>query len=89
MPSIGLQHDVFDVGDALEVAAAAHHELELGQLDGAPADIHVAGADRIADLRQSEMPCARKRFGSTTTLYCLTKPPTLATSATPSAFETP
>ena len=33
------------------------------------------------------MPCARSRRGSTTTLYCLTKPPTLATSATPSALD--
>jgi len=29
------------------------------------------------------------RFGSTMMLYCLTKPPTLATSATPSALEIP
>ncbi len=33
------------------------------------------------------MPCARSRSGSTTIVYCLTKPPTLATSATPSALE--
>ena len=30
---------------------------------------------------------ARSRSGSTMTLYCLTKPPALATSATPSALE--
>ena len=35
------------------------------------------------------MPCARSRFGSTTTLYCFTNPPTPATSATPSAREAP
>ena len=32
------------------------------------------------------MPRSRIRCGSSTTLYCLTKPPTLATSATPSAL---
>ena len=32
------------------------------------------------------MPRSRMRCGSRTTLYCLTKPPTLATSATPSAL---
>jgi hypothetical protein len=32
-------------------------------------------------------PWARIRAGSTTIEYCLTKPPTLATSETPSALE--
>ena len=32
------------------------------------------------------MPRSRIRCGSRITLYCLTKPPTLATSATPSAL---
>ncbi|MNL47072.1 hypothetical protein D3C87_1698390 [compost metagenome] len=36
----------------------------------------------------SEMSCAFSRTGSTTMEYCLTKPPTLATSATPSDFDT-
>ena len=35
------------------------------------------------------MPRACRRRGSTTMLYCLTKPPTLATSATPSALASP
>jgi len=34
----------------------------------------------------SGIPSACSRRGSITTLYCLTNPPTLATSATPSAF---
>ena len=38
---------------------------------------------------ESGMPSACRRRGSITTLYCLTKPPTLATSATPSALASP
>ncbi len=37
----------------------------------------------------SGMPKLRRRCGSTRTSYCLTKPPTLAISATPSAFAKP
>ena len=71
---------------ALEVAAAAHDEFGLGHLDRAAADIPIAGADGVARLCESEMPKACSRRGSTTTWYCLTKPPTLATSATPPAL---
>ncbi len=46
----GLQHDVLDVGDASEVAPPPHHELELGEFDGAAADIGVARADRVPQL---------------------------------------
>ena len=45
---------------------------------------------RIASrIFESGMPSACRRRGSMTTLYCLTKPPTLATSATPSALASP
>ena len=50
--AIGLEHDLLDVLDATQIAAAAHHELELGELDDAPAHIHIGGADRLA------RPCA-------------------------------
>ena len=46
----GLQHDVAEVVDALQVALAADDIFELGEFDGAAADIGVAGADRIAHL---------------------------------------
>ena len=39
----------------LMIAAAAHHEFGLGQLDDAPADIHVADADGLAHLATSGM----------------------------------
>ena len=71
---------------AAEVAAAAHHELGLGQLDHAAADVDVGGADRLADLARAGCRSASAGRGSTTTLYCRTKPPTLATSATPCAL---
>ena len=45
---------------------------------------------RIAAItRASGTPKPRSFTGSTTTLYCRTKPPTLATSATPSALARP
>jgi hypothetical protein len=48
--ALRLEHDAFDVGNALEVAAPAHHELGLGQLDHAAADIHVGLADGLTHL---------------------------------------
>jgi hypothetical protein len=45
--ALGLKHDVFQVGRAGDVAPAADHELELGQLDRLAADIGVAGADGV------------------------------------------
>ena len=47
-----LQHDLLQVGDAFKVTAAAHHELKFGQFDRATAEVHVARADRTADLGQ-------------------------------------
>ncbi len=53
--AFGLEHDLLEVGDASQVAAAAHHELGLGELDHAAADVHVGGADRVADLGQRDV----------------------------------
>ena len=44
---------------SLQIAAAAHDVFELGQLDRAAADIHVAGADRVAHLRQRDAEVAQ------------------------------
>ena len=51
---IGLQRDVLDVGDALQVTAPAHHELELGELDRTAADVRVARPDRVAELAEAD-----------------------------------
>ena len=80
--AVGFDHDIFEVPDALEVAAATDHELVFGEFEGAPADIHVGAANDVADLAEWNAK-ARKRFGIDHDAYCLTKPPTLATSATP------
>lgn len=60
------------------------NEPEFRQLDRAPAGIHAAGGDGLADFGQgdTERPISAP---TTVTEYCLTKPPTLATSDTPSA----
>ena len=50
--AVDLDHDAFEVGDVLDVASAAHHELVLGKLDRAPADVHVVLADDLAHLGQ-------------------------------------
>ena len=47
---IGLEDDVAEVVDRLDVALAADDIFELRQLDGAAADIGVDGADRVAHL---------------------------------------
>ena len=45
-----LDDDLFQVGQALDVAAPAHRELGFGKLDRASAHVHVAGAERVADF---------------------------------------
>src|SRR5262249_43245150 len=47
-----LEHDLLQIGNALEVSATAPDEFKFGELDGAAADIHVAGADDVANFRQ-------------------------------------
>ena len=48
-----LNHDLLEIGEALDVAAPAHREFGLGDLDRAAADIHVAVADRVADFARA------------------------------------
>ena len=48
--AVALDHDLLKVGEVLDVAAPAHGELGLGDLDRAAADIHVAVADHVADF---------------------------------------
>src|SRR5207253_5168721 len=50
--AFALDDDLLQVGQALDIAAAAYRKLGLRELDRAPADIHVAGAQRFADLGQ-------------------------------------
>ena len=50
--AVDLDDDAFEIADVLDVAAAAHHELVLGELDRAAADIHVVLADDLAHLGQ-------------------------------------
>ena len=50
--ALALDDDLLQVGQALDVAAPAHRELGLRQLDGASAHVHVAGAQRLANLGQ-------------------------------------
>ena len=47
---VHLQHDVAEVVDALDVALSADDVLELGEFDGPPADVGVAGADGVSHL---------------------------------------
>ena len=60
--AVVLQHDLLQIGDALQIAAAAHDEFEFGQLDGAAADVHVAGADGVAHLGQAGCRELRRRL---------------------------
>ena len=50
VPPSTLTTMLLEVVDALEIAAAAHHELVLGKLERAAADVHVAVADDLAHL---------------------------------------
>ena len=51
---VDLEHDARQVGDAFDVSPAPHDEFEFRKFDGAPADIHVAAPDCIADFRQRD-----------------------------------
>ena len=52
--AVHLDDDLLEVARAFEIAAAAHHELVLGKLERAPADVHVAVADDVAHLLQRD-----------------------------------
>ena len=47
---VALDDDLLQVGQALDIAAAAYRELGFGKLDRPPAHVHVAGAQRFADF---------------------------------------
>src|SRR5215475_802813 len=47
-------HDIVYVADRAEYADAAHVDRLLANRDGPPADIGIAGRDRVDDLRQSQ-----------------------------------
>ena len=47
-----LNHQLFQIGDAAQIALAAHHVFGLGHFHHSPADIAVAGADHFADPHQ-------------------------------------
>ncbi len=49
-----LDDDLLEIGEALDVAASAHHEFGFGEFDGAAADVDVARSQRIADFRQRD-----------------------------------
>src|SRR6185437_7867524 len=46
----GLEHDVAEIVDALQISLASDDILEFGKLDGTTADIGIAGTDRVAHL---------------------------------------
>ena len=48
--AVALDDDLLQIGQALDVAAAAHRELGFRELDRAPAHVHVAAAQRFADF---------------------------------------
>src|SRR5262249_61084551 len=49
---LGLQHDLLEIRHTTQIAPAAHHVLALTHLDDAAADIPVAGANALGDLRE-------------------------------------
>ena len=53
-PANAAQGDVADILGPRQIAASAHHEFELGQLHRAPAGVHVALGDGLADIRQRD-----------------------------------
>ena len=80
---VGRDRDLLEIGERMDVAQAADHVVGARHLEHAPADFAVAVAN-LVDHGFAAGPCsASSRFGSSFTWYCLTKPPMVATSATP------
>ena len=52
--AIGLEHDVAEIVDALQIALAADDVFEFREFDGPPPDVGIAGADRITHLRHGD-----------------------------------
>src|SRR5262249_59969061 len=51
---VRFDYDLLEIGQVLDVAASAHRVLGLRHLDGTSADIHVAFADDISDVRERD-----------------------------------
>src|SRR5262249_31785302 len=47
--AVTLDHDLFEVGQALDVTAPAYSELGFSELDGAPTHVHIAGPQGFAN----------------------------------------
>ena len=50
--AVALDHDLLEVGDGLDVAAAAHGKFGLRDFNRPAADIHIAVTDDIANFRE-------------------------------------
>ena len=61
--AVALEDDVLDVGDALEIAAPAHHELELGEFDACARRRRRCWPGSPRALVRAGMPRARRRIG--------------------------
>ena len=49
---VALDDDLFEIGDALDIATPTHDEFCFRQFDGAAADVDVARPDGVANFRQ-------------------------------------
>ncbi len=82
----GAQRHQLEVAPALDVAAAAHHDLVPGELEHLAADLLVGVADRAHHLLERD-PERRELQRVDDDLVLATKPPTEATSATPGTLS--
>jgi hypothetical protein len=57
--AVVLEHDLLQIGNALQVSPSSHHEFKFGKLDRAAPDIHVAGADDFPHFRQRNVEAAQ------------------------------
>ena len=57
--ALALDHQPLDIGLAAQVALATHHELRLGHLDHAAADVAVGVANDLRDLHQGDAEAAQ------------------------------
>ena len=79
--SAELQRDAAKILERLQIARGTHHVLGLGQFKHGAASLLIGHLDRLDHLRLGH-PRLAIFSGSSTTWYCLTMPPMLATSAT-------
>ena len=78
--------DLRNIRHGFDVAAAADHVFGSSELDHPAPHVVVAHANLLNDLGSARL-YARSLVGFRLTWYCRTKPPTLATSATPSTLR--